>query len=849
VDVNGTRYHLLYGPDDWGRCLLDGETPLAGLWDSNPPPPLEWNADASALRLRREAPLFRRAGRTPPLPLSTRRGAGRDRYGNWYWIDPQESGLRFLPASAYTSMPFWSAADRAASCTPAEATAFATCLPVPPATLLLRGLAVTARHYLVVGDVTERGLLLFDLHRGGPPALLRWPDEMPFVPWDLAATPDGGVLVLDREHSLYWTLDADFRLQADVAAVEETLFEPEDPSVPRHTRQGMASPRGYALATGSPAAALTAISIEPGPDGHVLILATDEDDPLQPFSVVYEYAGALLAATYSLKDAIEVMDPALGEGTTELFSVTAHDFAYLEIPAPAGTPGNRPATPLPRGDCRCLGSAAAVAAGPTTTAPPTRLLYLAERAGKQVLAFVMNRQRLTLEPQPQFLPLRRWDGKALVSTGDQAFYDFKERWVPVQEFVECHYAGTAVLVTPLTFPPEAMDSPLAGPPEVAGRPFDSDIPGCVWHRLMLDALIPAETAVTIRARAADDLGLLTDAPWAAQPAPYHRSGGCEIPYYDPWADMARPVPEDTGTWELLFQDVMGRYLQVEFTLQGTGRATPELRALRAWYPRFSYLDHYLPAIYREEPVAASFLDRWLANMEGLYTNLEDKIDHLAEMLDPRTAPAETLQWLACWFGLALDPLWQEDRRRFLIRHADELFRRRGTAAGVEIAVRLYVDPTVDDSLFDPRCLGAGTVRIVERWLTRGVGGLAYGDPDDQGIRQWRTLTIDDVAASAHRFSVLVPHDLSAEQQAMVERIVALEKPVHTDVEVKRYWDLYRVGTARLGLDTRLGESSSFVPLDLGDAYLGDSYLPAPYPFDVGDRLVLDRDRLGDLPAL
>ena len=90
----------------------------------------------------------------------------------------------------------------------------------------------------------------------------------------------------------------------------------------------------------------------------------------------------------------------------------------------------------------------------------------------------------------------------------------------------------------------------------------------------------------------------------------------------------KPLPERTGTWEILFQNINGRYLQLELTIQGNGRSTPAIRALRAWYPRFSYLEQYMPTIYREDPLSAFFLERWLANFEGLYTNLEDKIEQV-----------------------------------------------------------------------------------------------------------------------------------------------------------------------------------------------------------------------------
>ena len=413
-----------------------------------------------------------------------------------------------------------------------------------------------------------------------------------------------------------------------------------------------------------------------------------------------------------------------------------------------------------------------------------------------------------------------------------------DRWVPLMVFAECHYIGLAVLTTPANFNLDAF-----GEPKVAGMPFDSNIPGCTWHRLFLDAQIPPGTEVTLRARASDDPELLMLMSWNDQPAPYLRSGGAELPYYYPWKDLPSPLPDGTGTWELLFQDIHGRYLQLELTIRGTGRATPALRALRAWYPRFSYLDQYLPALYREDPIPASFLDRWLANFEGLYTNLEDKIEHAAELFDPRTAPAETLAWLACWLGLLLDPLWDECRRRVLIRHVEQLYRLRGTAAGVEIAVRLYVDKTVNDSLFDLRYLDQGPVRIIERFATRGAGAKAYGPPTQTGERPIIDLTPQIVTDNAHRFIVQVPPDLTDVQLDMVKRIVELEKPAHTEFELMRSSESFYIGAARIGRDTRIGQNRQYVPAQLGSASLAETYLETPFPYNIPDRMVRNRDYL------
>jgi hypothetical protein len=129
------------------------------------------------------------------------------------------------------------------------------------------------------------------------------------------------------------------------------------------------------------------------------------------------------------------------------------------------------------------------------------------------------------------------------------------------------------------------------------------------------------------------------------------------------------------------------------------------------------------------------------------------------------------------------------------------------------------------------------VRLVERFQARAGRAVAAGDPTGGAA-------MDTIEASAHRFSVLVPEGLLPEEAAMVTRIVDLEKPAHTAYDVRRYWDYFRVGEARLGLDTTLGEDSRFVPLILGRDYLAAGYLAPDHPLDVPDRLVADRDRIG-----
>src|SRR5215472_2383136 len=92
---------MLYSCEDWGSCSLRGgvnvdttrypDGLLQCLWDNDAHPPLEWDCDMRSLRLAREVPLFRRQPDIPLLDMQMLRGAGRDRDGNWYWIDDDGS--------------------------------------------------------------------------------------------------------------------------------------------------------------------------------------------------------------------------------------------------------------------------------------------------------------------------------------------------------------------------------------------------------------------------------------------------------------------------------------------------------------------------------------------------------------------------------------------------------------------------------------------------------------------------------------------------------------------------------------------------------------------------------------
>ncbi|MFL6254445.1 MAG: phage tail protein, partial [Pyrinomonadaceae bacterium] len=679
--------------DDWAACsdgrlkvrpssVSTGETEAADL---------AWNPEGSELTLRPLLFQFVTPPKDTPPSLSVRRGAAPDRYGNWYWVDATARRILVLRYGEQAAETFWPV-EGGTDTPPTSAGEFAPRQAEAPALDRFLGLAVTDDQHLVVGVLAPAGLLVFDLYDTTSPLRILWPDEVPFAPFDMAAAPAGGLWILDRDNRRFWGLDRHFNVlpqgqdEVTLASLGRDDFQPRDAGEERRETPNT-FPSGVSLDFASPLTADDPISIEALPDGTVLIL---DRNPTGLFSLVYRYD-----FQRQLGRAVSTgrMERLILQGDRDAFSLSAFDFAYV------------PAHDEPEGKV-------------------SDRLYFATRDGNQVFAFAISEQgeQLLMEPLPDYLPMRMFGGKGLVAVGTRLYYDFGGGWIPLVEQKRPRFLQQATLYTPVGNEDEEDD-------DTAPRAFDGREPDCVWNRLLLDACIPPETEVLVESRAANDERELVEAEWRPEPRPYLRGDGAELPF------ARRPTTAaGDGTWELLFQKARGRYLQLRLTLKGNGRTTPRLRALRAYYPRFSYLEQYMPAVYREDEVSASFLDRFLSNFEGFYTSLEDRVAAAQLLFDVRSAPAEALGWLAGWFGLALDPTWDETRRRLLIRHAPTFFQARGTVRGLRWALRLALDDCPSDEIFDESCptcaRGAGGIRIIERYRARRTPGVVLGDPTD-----------------------------------------------------------------------------------------------------------------------
>ncbi len=912
MDVNGTRFHLLFGARDWAHYADDNDD-------------LYWDPVGANLTLH---PLVFRFPSVPGaegLSTDDRRGVGRDGYGNFFWISEDREELRVRcpdgePRRYWRNTDFETPPKRLGDFRPVIA-------PPPPQYPTLHGVAITTDQYLVVGIQNPDGLMIFDLHGGGAPVRQLWP--VAFKPFDLCPMPDGGVVVLDRENSRYWRLDRYFRIwRPDGNPLKQNSGDfrnldgsPEPGLAPGH--QPITPQMAFALESDQ------LIAVECLPDSSLLFL---ESDAVLGYSRLFHYnCSQLLEPALSLQNALK--DVLEDDGASDILG---HELALLPSEGTRGT------------------------------------LYIAGIDGKQSFAFALDwadPASLSFELLFQYLPMRNYGGKALLAAAGEVWYDLGENWYSLTAMPRDLYVTNASFATVV---------------------LDGKEPNCVWHRLIIDGMIPRGASVIVETRCDnqldddDSLDHLGDDAWYREPAPYLRHGGSELPWHRPFTATEAAV-EGRGSWELLFQRSRGRYLQLRLTLTGNGRNTPKLRALRAWYPRFSYLEKYLPAIYREDPASASFLDRFLANIEGMFTFLEERIASAQALFDPDATHPEYLEWLAGWLGAELDPYWDERRRRLFLHFAMALYRERGTSRGLHRMIRLALDPCVDESLFleapeKGGCRGGG-IRIVESWLTRNTPSIVFPDSDDTSplgvvttaeawqpthgpealhiqfrayldqryrgdseaialvwataaaqlefpplppedehqLLDWRGFlrsrlgfpyaevgeddhetyqdfleelhgTVEDLnqayglsysgwesfadihppvelpsgralsdwirfvslylpmARGAHRFTVLIPitpEMADADDRIdIVRRIVAREKPAHTRFEVKPYWDLFRVGEARLGLDTLLGPGNRFLATVLGRSRLATSFLDSHPPWSLRDRFIADRDLPG-----
>ena len=343
--------------------------------------------------------------------------------------------------------------------------------------------------------------------------------------------------------------------------------------------------------------------------------------------------------------------------------------------------------------------------------------------------------------------------------------------------------------------------------------IDSGQPRCRWHRVRVDADIPAGTSV------------LAAVATSEEPTPPGTTAG------PAGADGYPAGPPNPGDWQdagaasadFLIDQAPGRYLYLRLRLTGDGTATPVVHRIRLDFPRVTSADQ-LPAVYTQDPAAADFTERFLSLFDAAFEEADRAVDRYPALLEPGGVPDEVLPWLGGLLGLVFEPGWDAAIRRNLITAAPSLYRGRGTLAALSQVIKIVsgVDVAISELASDRNWAALnqasrlGSTRLFSRSRTRfRVGGSAlssapvrsFGNPDD-----------DPLTAQASRIQVRVPPapGRSGPDLAALRALVVSQAPAHTVAEVRPgglglvvgVWSAVGVDTALVPLPAPVLEASA-----------------------------------------
>jgi phage tail-like protein len=335
---------------------------------------------------------------------------------------------------------------------------------------------------------------------------------------------------------------------------------------------------------------------------------------------------------------------------------------------------------------------------------------------------------------------------------------------------------------------------------------DSGQPRCRWHRVRVDADVPAGTSVVVAVATSED------------PTPEGATAGPPDAGDDGYP-TGPPNPHDwqdagAASTDFLVDQAPGRYLYVRLRLTGDGTATPVVHRIRLDFPRVTSADK-LPAVYIQDPAAGDFTERFLSLFDAAFEEGDRAVERYPALLDPDGVPDEVLPWLGGLLGLVFAPSWNADIRRSLIAAAPRLYHGRGTPGALSEVIKIVfgVDVAISELAADrnwavlPQSSPLGSTRLFSRSRTRfRVGGSAlssapirsFGNPDD-----------DPLTAQANRIRVEVPPapGRGGPDLAALRALVVSQAPAHTVAEV-------RPGGLGLvtGLWSTVGVDTALVPL-------------------------------------
>jgi phage tail-like protein len=171
--------------------------------------------------------------------------------------------------------------------------------------------------------------------------------------------------------------------------------------------------------------------------------------------------------------------------------------------------------------------------------------------------------------------------------------------------------------------------------------------------------------------------------------------------------------------------------------------TPEVVSARG------YLRNNLPAIYQDN----DFGLRFIGALETLLDPIVATLDVLDSYFHPTLAPRDVLDLLAAWLGLTVEESWPDERLREALRREGELSRRRGTCAGLTLALSISFPDL--------------PLRV-----------------EDGGGVTWSLKSDAKTKAPPPSFTVYCDQPIAEKTQLAVARVIEQTKPVHVTYKLR-----------------------------------------------------------------
>lgn len=233
--------------------------------------------------------------------------------------------------------------------------------------------------------------------------------------------------------------------------------------------------------------------------------------------------------------------------------------------------------------------------------------------------------------------------------------------------------------------------------------------------------------------------------------------------------------------DVLLYEKSGRYLWLllEVVLNQTandgvnGQNTEECRFkvfdLQVINPGDNFMQTF-PEIYQE---TGNFFHRYLSIFSTIYRQIQERIDHLEELLDLDTAPQELLPMYGKWLGIDCSGgFLRSESLRALLKEADSLNRSKGSRQALIRLVELMT----------------GEIPIIVERITL-EGDLTYQNKD-KNRRQTANRKKEQIEIynrlygdSEMDVSVLILKELAEAEKMQLEFLMAQFKPVRSRVHV------------------------------------------------------------------